>query len=303
MKRLFVHRDKHDVDFALGHFVVFVLLQSVVWFTGVYFLLKYLLPGILNAQLSAPWWGYIVWFTGFHVLCGMFEFFFHRYVLHSEFWRILGSMKRSHTEHHSLTHVRELKHTSDEQGKVEVRNKYPILSPEQIESSTFPGYALLSFFLLFSALLIPLQWAFQTQPILITGYLSVIISYSLYEIKHAIEHMDYEKCWKKHVERSKFIRNWYGFHLMHHARIRVNQAIGGVFALPLWDWVFGTYYVPDELPLPGTRIDPETLNPPKPRQPLIWLDGVVERCEQRIVEKRKKNAIAKSEKQKSKVTH
>lgn len=90
---------------------------------------------------------------------------------------------------------------------------------------------------------------------------------------------------------------------MHHARIRVNQAIGGVFGIPLWDWVFGTYYVPDELPLPGSRIDPETLNPPKPRQPLIWLDGIVERCEQKIVETRKKNAIAKSEKIKSEVTH
>ncbi len=221
----------------------------------------------------------------------MFEFFFHRYVLHSEFWRPLGAMKRKHTEHHSLTHVRELAHTKDEHGKTEVRNKYPILSPEQIESSAFPAYSLVGFLTVFSVILVPLQLLLPTHPVLVAGYCAFIASFSLYEIKHAIEHMDYEKHWKRWVEKSRFVRNWYGFHLMHHSRIRVNQAIGGVYALPLWDWVFGTYYVPDELPLAGVRISPEKLNAPKPRKLIVWLDEVVNRCEKRIVEKRKASAI------------
>lgn len=293
LKRFLFLRDEHDIDFALGPFIVLVVLQSVGWFAGSYFLWQWLRPDILQAQIASAWWTYPIWFTATHMVCGLFEYLFHRYVLHSEFWRALGSMKRSHTEHHSLTHVRELAHTADDSGKAEVRNKYPILSPEQIHASTFPVYALVSFFLLFSVLLIPLQLLMPAQPLLIMGYLAVVSSYSLYEVKHAIEHMDYEKHWKKHVERSRFIRQWYGFHLMHHARIRVNQAIGGVFALPIWDWVFGTYFVPKDLPLPGVRITPTSWTVPKPRWPISWLDSLVARCEARIVKKRKEKALAR----------
>jgi hemolysin III len=292
LKKLVLYRDEHDVDFALGWFVLFVTLVSAVWLTGNYFLWNWVRPDIAQVQISSPWWTYLVWFSAIHAFAGLFEFFFHRYVLHSEFWRPLGPMKRKHTEHHSLTHVRELRHTADASGKTEVRNKYPILSPEQIESSAFPAYALAAFLCLFSILLVPLQFLIPSQPILLSGYLAFIASFSLYEIKHAIEHMDYDKHWRKWVEKSRFVRNWYGFHLMHHARIRVNQAIGGVYALPLWDWVFGTYYVPEELPLPGERVNPESLNPPHPRKVIVWLDEVVNRCEKRIVEKRKAAALA-----------
>lgn len=282
------------MDFALGYFIFIVVLQSAAWFTGAYFLWKWLRPDIFTAQVASAWWTYPIWFAATHAICGLFEYLFHRYVLHSEFLRALGSMKRSHTEHHALTHVRELAHTADDSGKAEVRNKYPILSPEQIHASTFPVYALVSFFLLFSVLLVPLQLLLPGQPLLIMGYLAVVSSYSLYETKHAVEHMDYEKHWKRLVERSKVFREWYGFHLMHHARIRVNQAIGGVFGLPVWDWVFGTYFVPKELPLPGIRISPSNWNPPKPHWPISWLDVLVERCEARIVRKRKVEALAKA---------
>ncbi|MEW5884761.1 MAG: hypothetical protein AB1725_11125, partial [Armatimonadota bacterium] len=105
------------------------------------------------------------------------------------------------------------------------------------------------------------------------------------------EHNDYYSFWKPRIERSRFFRCWYAFHLMHHSRIRVNQAIGGVFALPLWDWVFGTYFIPKHLPLPEATVPPESQVPPEPRRFIRWLDSWVAKAEDRIVARRKKAAL------------
>jgi hemolysin III len=193
-----------------------------------------------------------------------------------------------------LTHVRELKNTADTAGRVEVRNKYAIISPEQIQSSTFPGYALVAFWGLASIFLIPAQILLPSLPVLFAGYLGVAFSFALYEIKHAVEHLDYDKHWRRGVQKSRFVRRWYGFHLMHHSRIGVNQAIGGVFALPVWDWVFGTYFVPEELPLPGVQVTPESQEPPKPRRLIQWMDAWVDKCEKRIIDRRKAAVLRSS---------
>lgn len=292
MKRLVIYRSEHDHDFSFGYFTFFFLMQCAFWLALIYFALLWISPGIAAAQVSSPWYAFLGVFAVVHALTGLFEFFFHRYVLHRVFWSFLSSFRRKHTHHHSLTHVRELKNTETEEGTVEVRNKYPIISPEQIESSTFPGYALMAFWGLASVFLIPAQILMPNLPILWAGYLGVGFSFALYEIKHAVEHMDYEKYWEKGVKKSKFVRNWYGFHLMHHSRIGVNQAIGGVFALPIWDWVFGTYFVPKELPLPGHKVTPESQEPPKPRKLVQLMDRWVDKQEQRIIERRKAQALA-----------
>jgi hemolysin III len=289
--KLIRYRSHDDVTFSMGWFCFFVTLQSALFFTAGFFLLRWLAPDVLAVQISAPWYSYILCFAALHLFNGLFEFFFHRYVLHSVFWESLKSFREKHTEHHRLTHVRELQTSQATDEQVPVRNKYPILTPEQIEHSAFPGYALLAFWALFSVILIPLQIALPGLPLLVTGYLGVVFSFSLYEIKHAVEHMDYEKHWRRRVENSKFFREWYGFHLMHHSRIRVNQAIGGVFCLPIWDWVFGTYFVPDELPLPEQTVSPASQIPPAPRQPIRWLDRVVDACEQRLKDRRKAAAL------------
>jgi hemolysin III len=293
LKRLLLYRDHEHVDFAYGLFLLNVLVQSVAWAAGCWFFWNWLRPDIAQAQISHPIGVVFLWFAGIHLGLGLFEYLFHRYVLHRVFWRPLKPMRDKHTAHHSLTHVRELAHTADETGSAEVRNKYPIVEPEQIEHSAFPPYAITAFQLLFSIVFIPMQLALPGAPILLAGSLAVIFSYCLYEIKHAVEHNDYESFWKTRVERSRFYRTWYGFHLMHHSRIGVNQAIGGVFALPIWDWAFGTCFIPRELPLPGARVSPESQEPPPPRWPISALDRAVERLEQRIKEKRKRAALLK----------
>lgn len=294
LKRFIIYRDPSAIGFSFWHFSVFVIAQTAVWLVLNYFIWKAIRPDVLASQLSAPWYAYVGWFALIHLLLGLFEYFFHRYVLHSAFWSLLRPMKRKHTEHHSHTHVRELANTEDTEGRLRVRNKYPIISPEQIESSAFPAYALLSFWLLFSLALIPTQLWFVNAPLLLSGYIAVTASFALYEIKHAVEHLDYDKHWKERVERSRFFRTWYAFHLMHHSRIRVNQAIGGVFALPVWDWVFRTYFIPKELPLPGSRVSPDSQSPPKPVALLRWLDRVVANAEARLVNRDKARAIRRS---------
>ncbi|GIV03292.1 MAG: hypothetical protein KatS3mg015_2122 [Fimbriimonadales bacterium] len=281
------------MDFAHGLFLLNILVQSVAWGAGCWFLWNWIRPDIAQAQISNPIWVVLLWFAVIHLVLGLFEYLFHRYVLHSVFWMPLKPMRDKHTAHHSLTHVRELAHKLDEKGEAEVRNKYPIVEPEQIEHSAFPPYALVGFLLFFSLFFVPLQLLLPGAPILLAGTLAVIFSYSLYEIKHAVEHNDYESFWKPRIEKSRFFRAWYGFHLMHHSRIGVNQAIGGVFALPIWDWAFGTCFIPEELPLPGTRVSPESQVPPKPRWPISTLDKVVESLENRIKEKRKQAALRK----------
>ncbi|MEW5884141.1 MAG: hypothetical protein AB1725_07950, partial [Armatimonadota bacterium] len=166
MKKLFLFRDREHVEFAHGNFLVSVILQTAVWLVGNFFLWRWLRPDIAEAQITSTFWVVLGCFAVAHAFMGLFEYFFHRYVLHSVFWRPLAPMKRKHTEHHSLTHVRELKHKQDDEGNVEVRNRYPIVTPEQIESSAFPGYALVSFLLLFSGPLIAAQMLLPGLPIL-----------------------------------------------------------------------------------------------------------------------------------------
>ena len=243
------------------------------------------------AQLGASWSTYLVCFVTIHLGASLFEFLFHRYVLHLVPLRCLVSFRRKHTEHHQLTYVRELKTAAV--GTVEVRNKYPITRSDQIKSSTFPGYALVAFWGLFSVVLVPLQLLLPTAPILTTGYLAVVFSFLLYEIIHAIEHLDYDKYWKKYVERFPIVHKIYGFHLMHHWDDRTNQAIGGCFGLPVWDWVFRTYYVPKELPLPGVGRIPTINRPPPPRRLLRPLDRFVERLHRRFLEQQKQAELLK----------
>jgi hemolysin III len=294
MKRLVIYRTEHDHDFSFGYFTVFTLIQCAIWLVLVYFVTRWINPGLAETQISSSWYAYLGTFAAAHTLTGLFEFFFHRYVLHRVFWNLLSAFRRKHTHHHSLTHVRELKNTADTAGRVEVRNKYAIISPEQIQSSTFPGYALVAFWGLASIFLIPAQILLPSLPVLFAGYLGVAFSFALYEIKHAVEHLDYDKHWRRGVQKSRFVRRWYGFHLMHHSRIGVNQAIGGVFALPVWDWVFGTYFVPEELPLPGVQVTPESQEPPKPRRLIQWMDAWVDKCEKRIIDRRKAAVLRSS---------
>jgi hemolysin III len=288
LRALVLYRSTKKVDFSFGWFSLFIGLQVGMFFAIGYFVLAWVAPHVLAAQVGAGWWRYMLCFGCVHLTLAFFEFFFHRYVLHSVFWRFLRGLARKHRKHHGLTHVVELKTAATQSDRVKVRNCYPIVEPPQIESSAFPAYALVTFWGVFTPLIVTLQLLGPEMPWLISGYLAVAWSLWLYETMHAIEHLDYQKVWRPLIERPGFFgrcaRKAYGFHLMHHAKDRVNQAISGFFGLPVPDWVFGTFFVPRELPLPNTEVDPLTQIPPRPLFVIRWLDTVIEACERRIQE-------------------
>lgn len=285
IKKLVLYR--LPVDFAFDWFSLFVVLQIAFWFCVAYYPLNWLFPGTWERQWVSPWYVKVGWFLGFHLTVSFFEFFFHRYILHSVFWKFLHALARKHREHHRLTEVREVRAQLLPNGMVPVRNRYPIVEEVQIESSTFPGWALVSFWGVFTPLILGLQAMFPGAPVVITGYLAVAWSFYLYEVKHAIEHLDYDKFWKRFVQQQGWLghgaRKIYGFHLMHHSRPRVNQAISGFFGIPVPDLVFGTCFIPNELPLPGAVVDPGSQDPPPPCCLIQWLDRKVEQCENRIM--------------------
>lgn len=297
LRALVLYRSIKKVDFSFGWFSLFVGLQVGLFFLIGYVILVNFAPQLLAAQSGAGWWRYTLCFGAIHLALAFFEFFFHRYVLHSVFWRFLRGLARKHRKHHGLTHVVELKTGPAVLDRVGVRNCYPIVEPTQIESSAFPAYALVTFWGIFSPLIIGLQLAMPTLPWLICGYLAVAWSLWLYETMHAIEHLDYEKVWRPLIERKTLLgriaRKAYGFHLMHHSKDRVNQAISGFFGLPVPDWVFRTFFVPDQLPLPNAVVDPKTQIPPPPLGIIRWLDTVIEACEQRIKEADRQQARAR----------
>lgn len=293
LQRCIFYRSSEKVDFSFGNFFVFVAAQTVVFFALVYGICFVTNRDYLHVQLNSSWQAYLTCFLVVHLALSLFEYFFHRYMLHKEFWQWFGPLKRKHTEHHGITHVRELADTADDEGRAEVRNKYAITKPEQIKSSTFPAWSLVAFWGIFSLVFWPLQIALPRLPILFSGYSAVVFSFMLYEVIHAIEHLDYDKHWKPFVDRYRLVRNLYGFHLMHHSRDKVNQGIGGFCGLPIWDWIFGTYFVPAELPLPGARVTPKSQDPPPPRRLLRWLDERVAEREDAIKKQRMKEVLAK----------
>lgn len=297
LRALVLYRSTKKVEFSFGWFSIFVALQVGAFFTIAYFALKQWLPDVLAVQTDAPWQSYALCFLSAHLATAFFEFFFHRYVLHSVFWRFLRGLAKKHRKHHGLTHVVELKAIPIGPDRVEVRNCYPIVEPSQIESSAFPGWALVTFWGVFSPGIIGLQLLMPNLPWLATYYLAVAWSLWLYETMHAIEHLDYDRVWKPLINRPGLIgriaRKAYGFHLMHHSKDRVNQAISGFFGLPVPDWVFGTFFVPKELPLPGAVVDPKTQIPPRPLFLIAWLDNIIEACEQRIINADKLRALAR----------
>ena len=113
-------------------------------------------------------------------------------------------------------------------------------------------------------------------PILLGSFGAMTFSYCLYELLHALEHVRYPAFWKQFVESPRFGglgKKVYGFHMFHHANVYCNMAISGVFGLPLFDWLFGTYKQPRELLLDGTLASEEDLSAPEPCWLIRWLDA------------------------------
>lgn len=272
LKRLVIFRDRQKIAFEYVGFLISYTLQSLVLLTVIGLFCSLVFPATFAAQFNHRWYVYAGWALWMVFYNSGFEWWYHRYILHKVSWRLFASQKHEHTHHHKQT---------DFTHKV---NDYPITRPHQTESATFPWYALMAFWGVFTVLMIaPLQLLFPGAPILISCYPAVTFSLVLYETYHAAMHLDYDKHWRKSVEKYQWVYRLYAFHYMHHANEQVNQAIGGFFGLPIWDWMFKTYYLPKErLPLPDQPLS-SVLNPPKP-----W--GFVRRWDENAKDRQKRNS-------------
>lgn len=268
-----------QAKFSILWFSVQTIIQYVVLLIG----FRFLLPGVWARQVEAGWLAFLLTFLGVHLFICFFEWFFHRYVLHSVTARWLGWFARGHRNHHGLTPIRLQPVTSGSDRYV--LNRYPIMEAEQHVDSAFPIYATVAFWVLFTPPLIALQLLFPHLPFLLAGYTAITWSMCLYEILHAIEHQPYE-WWKQATEHPRLGVIWrklYGFHHMHHANVSCNEAISGFFGLPIADWAFGTFHQPKELLLEGRVATAKDFAVPPPPRFVRWLDGWARKREAHLI--------------------
>ena len=282
------HGGKADPKFSVPLFAITVTLT----FAGLCGLLFLLAPGVWRAQLAAPWWMFAAVFLGAHCAAGVFEFFFHRYILHAPLIPFLSYFYKQHTLHHALTRVGFQKSKKGREAMPYlVDNHYPIEHEKQFEASYFPWYTLAIFAGAGSLVFAPIQWLLPQYPVFLAGWTGITWSLCLYEIIHAIEHWP-QTTWDRLVAQptmGPFWRKAYAFHLRHHADIRCNEAISGIFGLPIPDLILGTYIDPETLYTHGRSAEPKEFVSPRPRFAIIrWLD---QRAEQSI-KRRRQRAVA-----------
>ena len=245
------------VDKTLGSFLTWQFAQFTVLLGFMYLVF----PSVWHAQVDRGLLTLLLTFLVLHFLVSVFEFFFHRYVLHLVSIKTLSSFTRKHRKHHSLTPVMK----TDYHSSFRVLNDFPIMKEEQREHSVFPDWALVGFSLFATPFIFALQWFLPAFPIILAGYSAVFISYIGYEIIHAFEHRSYAEWWKPRVEHPRYGRIWerlYSFHVMHHANPACNEAVAGFLGLPVTDWILGTYKRPSKLLLDGVVTGKEDFEAP-----------------------------------------
>jgi hemolysin III len=268
----------HHRPFSISRFSILVAAQLVVLFVGY----RVLIPRLWERQLAGGFVPFLAVFLAVHLLLCFFEWFFHRYVLHSVAIPLLKGFAVDHRHHHSLTSIR-LRPVEQGSDRV-ILSEYPITEDTQHESSAFPAYALVAFWALFTPLLLGAQFLLPSMPVLLGGYAAIAWSMMLYEILHAIDHWPYE-WWCRATEHPRFGGFWrviYGFHLMHHANIGCNEGIGGFFGLPVADWCFGTHHQPERLLLHGRKATAKDFAVRLPRRFIRRLDQWARARESRL---------------------
>ena len=81
-------------------FTLITLIEVAVAF-GVFY---WLAPDVFRAELS-NFWMVIPWILIFGLPMSLFEYLYHRYLLHSAVLPFMGSQHRAHRTHHGLTNV------------------------------------------------------------------------------------------------------------------------------------------------------------------------------------------------------
>jgi len=263
--------DEASEPFPLIKFLAAVLGQLALFLC----LFAWLIPGIFHDELSHPLL-IVVWTIALGLPMSLFEYIYHRYLLHSSVLPFMASMHRAHSLHHGLTYVKAPVTPKDPEKLVQVKSEYPIEKSHQEEAMMFPLYTASIFYLLFLGLLaLPLKLLLPHQPIVLPVMFGVTLLYGSYEMWHAVLHLSYERFWRPKLESpriGRLTRYIYGFHLMHHWRPTSNDAVVGFWGVALWDHLFGTHHRPGRMPLKDASVAYKDADLGKPRWPISMLD-------------------------------
>ena len=206
----------------------------------------------------------------------LFEYFYHRYLLHSAVLPFMAAMHRAHSTHHGLTYVKAPVNPKEPARLVEVKSEFPVLEEHQKESMMFPFYSLPIFVAAFLILFaLPLKLLFKGEPIILSLMFSVTAYYVAYEVWHAILHLPFERFWQPMLEgrfTKRLFKRLYSFHLMHHWRPTSNLAIVGFWGVAVWDYAFKTHRRPERLPLNGAEVNYHDASLARPLWPIALLD-------------------------------
>lgn len=247
---------------------------------GLLLAVKFTAPTVWASQLQAAGWQFAAVFLVVTLGNCFLEFFFHRYVLHKSAVPGLSYFYKQHTHHHNLTRIC-LRRTPGGREVPFVENIFPITEPEQGDASFFPWYTLAVFGAAMTPFLIALHALMPALPWFLAGYSALAGSLMLYELLHAVEHWPFET-WARLIEHPRWGGVWrkiYSFHLRHHAVIDCNEAISGFFGLPVADWVFGTFVLPQSLYAHGGATPVSTdFKSPQPRAFIRWLDRLADQA-------------------------
>ncbi|RYG26530.1 hypothetical protein EON82_02940 [bacterium] len=259
----------HGVPFS--RFFVAVSVQ----FAAILGLFALISPPAFRAEVGQPL-SIFLWTVAIGLPLSLFEYLYHRYLLHSAVLPFMAAMHRAHSTHHGLTSVKAPVSPHEPARLVEVTSAYPVEEEHQEESMMFPLWSLPIFAFVFAILIaLPLKSMLPQQPILVSTLLSVTAYYCAYEVWHAVLHLPFERFWRPAMEGRLFgptVRRMYGFHLMHHWRPGANQAIVGFWGIALWDHAFRTHRRPERMPLSGAEVSYHDAALPQPLWPIAQLD-------------------------------
>ncbi len=223
-----------------------------------------------------------LWVLALGVPLSLFEYLYHRYLLHSAVLPFLGIMHHCHAEHHGLTSVKAPVRSKEPDRMVPVASDYPVEHEHQEASMMFPYFAASIFYAIFVGMAaLPAKLLLPDQPLILATILAVTLYYAGYELWHAILHLPYERFWGPWVQNRRFgsvIQHIYSFHLVHHCRPTSNLAVVGLWGFALWDHLFATHKRPLHLPLDGASINYHDISLPKPRWPISFLDRLQGPC-------------------------
>lgn len=250
----------------------FTFLQLALWVSG----FALIAPQAFQAEIGRP--GMIVlWTFLFGIPLSLFEYLYHRYLLHSAILPFMASMHRSHGQHHSLTSVKAPVRKDEPATLVPVHSEFPVEEEHQEEAMMFPVYAISIFYAIFLILLaMPMKLLFPGQPVILALLGATTLYYGGYEFWHAILHLPFERFWKPRMESprmGKMFRHVYGFHLMHHWRPSSNLAVFGFWGIAVWDHAFRTHHRPERLPLAGAGVSYDDARLKKPLWPIAMMDS------------------------------